>query len=219
MRKDLTELVFIMDKSGSMGGLESDTVGGFNATIKRQKERTGEVLVSTVFFSNESEVVHDRVDIGRILPLKESDYRVGGCTALIDAIGGAIHHITNVHRYIREEDVPERTVFIITTDGLENVSHEYSSNEVKAMIEERKKAGWEFIFMGANIDAVETAKHFGIDEERAVNFIADGKGIQYSSRIASDAVSMLREGKIPGKEWKADAEKDFRERTKGEREK
>ena len=163
MKKNLTEIVFILDRSGSMSGLEADTIGGFNSMIKKQRKEDGEALVSTVLFDNLSEVIHDRVDIRDIKPMTDRDYTVRGCTALLDAIGGAIHHIGNVHKYARLEDVPEHTLFIITTDGMENASRFYSSDRVKQMIERQKaKYGWEFLFFGANIDAVETARHFGI---------------------------------------------------------
>ena len=177
MKKNLTEMVFILDKSGSMAGLEKDTIGGFNGMIRRQKETSGEALVSTVLFSSESKVIHDRVDIQQVQPMTERQYCVGGCTALIDAIGGAIHHIGNVHKYAREEDVPEHTVFVITTDGMENASHRYSAKEVKDMVQRQKeKYGWEFLFLGANIDAVETAATFGITEDRAANYNNDSEG-------------------------------------------
>ncbi len=214
MKKDLTELVFILDRSGSMAGLESDTIGGFNGMIEKQKKEAGEALVSTVLFSNDSVCVHDRIDIQLVPKLTDKEYSVGGCTALIDAIGGAIHHIKNVHRYIREEDRPEHTLFVITTDGYENASHKYSSNEVKKMIEEQKKAaGWEFIFMGANIDAVETARSFGIAEERAVNYVADCAGIEYSTDMISDAVSAMRSCGGIGRAWKQKAEADYNRRA------
>ena len=177
MKKNLTEMVFILDKSGSMAGLEQDTIGGFNSMIERQKKEDGEALVSTVLFSNDSRVIHDRVDIGKIELMTEKEYYVDGCTALIDAIGGAIHHIGNIHKYAREEDIPEHTVFVITTDGMENASHRYSSDEVKQMVQRQKeKYGWEFLFLGANIDAVETARHFGIGRDRAVRYHNDAKG-------------------------------------------
>ena len=177
MKKNLTEMVFILDKSGSMSGLETDTIGGFNSMIERQKKAEGEALVSTVLFSNESTVIHDRVDVQKIKPLTEQEYYAYGCTALIDAIGQAIHHIGNVHKYARKEDVPEHTIFVITTDGMENASHRYTSDEVKKMVEKKKeKYGWEFLFLGANIDAVETAKHFGIARDRSVNFHNDSVG-------------------------------------------
>ena len=213
MKKGLTELVFILDKSGSMAGLESDTIGGFNAMIDRQKKEAGEALVPTVLFSNYSVVIHDRVNIQNISMMTEKEYYVGGCTALIDAIGGSIHHIKNVHRYIREEDRPEHTLFVITTDGLENASHKYSSDEVKKMIGQQKEAGWEFIFMGANIDAVETAKHFGIDENHAVNYMPDGYGVRKNVEMMCEAASAVRGGARIGKAWKQKAEADYRERS------
>ena len=162
MKKGLTELVFILDRSGSMAGLEGDTIGGFNAMIAKQKKADGEAYVSTVLFDNESVVIHDRVDIQKITPMTEEQYSVRGCTALLDAIGKAIHHIGNVHKYAREEDRPEHTLFVITTDGMENASHRYTAEQVKQKIERQKqKYGWEFIFLGANIDAVETASCIG----------------------------------------------------------
>lgn len=174
MRKNLTEIVFILDRSGSMSGLEADTIGGFNAMIEKQKKEDGEALISTVLFDNVSEVIHDRVDVQNIKPLTDRDYTVRGCTALLDAIGGAIHHIGNIHKYARAEDVPEHTLFVITTDGMENASRHYNVERIKQMIERQKaRYGWEFLFLGANIDAVETAGHFGIGADRAVNYHAD----------------------------------------------
>ena len=214
MRKNLTEMVFILDKSGSMSGLEKDTIGGFNSMIERQKKEPGEALVSTVLFSNESKVIHDRVELGKIEPMTDRQYYVGGCTALIDAIGQAIHHIGNVHKYAREEDVPEHTVFIITTDGMENASRCYSSDEVKRMVNRQKeKYGWEFLFLGANIDAVETAAHFGIEEDRAVTFHNDGKGQRLNYESLGDAVRCVRRNAPLSREWKEKIEKDFRSRT------
>ena len=213
MKKGLTELVFILDRSGSMAGLESDMVGGFNGMIEKQKKEEGEALVSTVLFSNDSKVIHDRVDIQKIPKLTEKEYFVGGCTALIDAIGGAIHHIRNVHKYIREEDRPEHTLFVITTDGYENASHKYSSDEVKKMIEQQKEAAsWEFIFLGANIDAVETAKQFGIDEDHAVNYVPDAQGVRYSSALILEAASAVRAGAGINRKWKEKAEADYQKR-------
>ena len=163
MRKNLTEIVFILDRSGSMSGLEADTIGGFNSMIEKQKKAEGEALISTVLFDNTSEVIHDRVSVQNIKPMTDEDYTVRGCTALLDAIGGAIHHIGNVHKYARAEDVPEHILFVITTDGMENASRRYDSEKVKKMIERQKeKYGWEFLFLGANIDAVETARHFSV---------------------------------------------------------
>ena len=213
MKKGLTELVFILDRSGSMGGLESDTIGGFNSMIEKQKKEPGEALVSTVLFDNLSEVIYDRVPLEKVEPMTEKQYYVRGCTALIDAIGQAIHHIGNVHKYIRDEDVPEHTLFVITTDGMENASHLYSSDEVKAMIEKEKtKYGWEFIFLGANIDAVETAKHFGIDEDHAVDFHSDHIGTALNYEVLGMAVSSVRGGAKLGKKWKKRIEDDYASR-------
>lgn len=213
MKKNLTEIVFILDRSGSMAGLESDTIGGFNSMLKKQQKEEGEALISTILFDNESEVIHDRVSLDKISPMTEDDYTVGGCTALIDAIGGAIHHIGNIHKYAREEDVPEKTIFIITTDGMENASHKYSSSKVKKMIERQKeKYGWEFLFLGANIDAVETAKHFGISSDRAVKFHSDSKGTALNYEVLSDAVCALRcSASIDN--WKDRIEEDYRRRS------
>ena len=213
MKKGLTELVFILDRSGSMGGLESDTIGGFNSMIEKQKKEPGEALVSTVLFDNLSEVIYDRVPLEKVEPMTEKQYYVRGCTALIDAIGQAIHHIGNVHKYIRDEDVPEHTLFVITTDGMENASHLYSSDEVKAMIEKEKtKYGWEFIFLGANIDAVETAKHFGIDEDHAVDFHSDHIGTALNYEVLGMAVSSVRSGAKLGRKWKKRIEDDYASR-------
>src|SRR5574344_1332331 len=177
MKKNLTELVFILDRSGSMAGLEGDTIGGFNAMIEKQRGEPGEAVISTVLFDNETEVIHDRIPLDRVPRLTEKEYYVRGCTALLDAVGGAIHHIGNVHKYAREEDRPEKTLFVITTDGMENASRRYTYEKVKAMIErQRKRFGWEFIFLGANIDAVEVAGRFGIKANRAVNYECDSEG-------------------------------------------
>ena len=213
MKKNLTEMVFILDRSGSMAGLEKDTIGGFNSMIQRQKGEEGEALVSTVLFDNESAVIHDRVDIRKVEPLTERQYFVGGCTALVDAIGGAIHHIGNVHKYAREEDVPEHTIFIITTDGMENASHRYSSDEVKAMVKRQKeKYGWEFLFLGANIDAVETAARMGIGQDRAVNFHNDEIGVKLNYQTVGETVCSLRRNAPISADWKSGIEKDFRSR-------
>ena len=210
MKKNLTEMVFILDRSGSMAGLEADTIGGFNSMIERQKKEAGEALVSTVLFSGESEVIHDRVDLRKIEPMTDRQYYVRGCTALIDAIGGAIHHIGNVHKYAREEDRPEHTIFVITTDGMENASHRYTSDQVKAMVQRQKdKYGWEFLFLGANIDAVETAAHFGISEDRAVNFISDSKGQRLNYAEVSEAVRTVRACAPLTPDWKRNIERDY----------
>jgi len=212
MKKDLTELVFIMDESGSMGGLEKDTVGGFNSLIEKQKEVKGECLVSTVFFSNNSRVIHDRVNLKDIKKMKLNEYVPSGCTALIDALGGAIKHISNVHKYIREEDVPEKTMFIITTDGLENASNKYDSKQVKEMVKEKKDKGWEFIYLAANIDAIETAKDYGIDSNRAVNFVNDSKGTRIRNESIEKAVKSYRINASVCEDWSKEANDDYKKR-------
>lgn len=213
MRKDLTELVFIIDRSGSMSGLESDTIGGFNSMIRKQKQAEGEALISTVLFDNVSEVLHDRVNVKDIQPMTEYDYTVRGTTALLDAIGGAIHHIGNVHKYARQEDVPEHTMFVITTDGMENASRYYSSDKVKKMIERQKvKYGWEFLFLGANIDAVETASHFGIGADRAVNYNCDSEGTALNYEVVSDAICSVRCSAPLKSDWKKRIDEDYKTR-------
>ena len=215
VRNNVTELVFILDRSGSMGGLESDTIGGFNSLIEKQKKQDGECFVSTVLFDNESEVIHDRVKLTDIKPMTDKEYYVRGCTALIDAIGGAIHHIGNIHEYARPEDVPEHTMFVITTDGLENASRKYTSDEVKKMVERRKEEyGWEFLFIGANIDSVETAKHFGIAEDRAVNYHADKQGTKVLYEAVGETVCCMRENRAIGSSWGKKIKKDFESRKK-----
>lgn len=194
MKNNVTELVFILDRSGSMSGFEADTIGGFNSMIESQREKEGTVYVSTVLFDNESEVIHDRVNINEIKQMSRSDYRVGGCTALLDAIGGAIHHIGNVHKYARAEDVPEHTVFVITTDGMENASCRYSAAEIKRTIKRQsEKYGWEFIFLAANIDAIETAESIGIRKERAANYRQDRDGYERCYCAVDNFVSMVRD--------------------------
>ena len=213
MKKNLTEIVFILDRSGSMSGLEADTIGGFNSMIAKQKKAGGEALISTVLFDNHSEVIHDRVNIRDIRPMTDEEYSVRGCTALLDAIGGAIHHIGNLHKYARPEDVPEHTMFIITTDGMENASHIYTSNKVKKMIERQKeKYGWEFLFLGANIDAVETARNFGIGEDRAVNYRSDSAGTALNYEVISDAISAVRRSAPLTSGWKRRIDEDFSSR-------
>ena len=193
MKKGLTEIVFILDRSGSMGGLEKDTIGGYNSMIAKQKTEEGEALISTILFDNETEVLHDRVPLSKIDPITEKEYFVRGSTALLDAVGGAIHHIGNVHKYARDEDVPEKTLFIITTDGMENSSREYSYDKVKKMVERQKeKYHWEFIFLGANIDAVSVANQFGVDKSRAVRYECDGAGTALNYKVMSKMVSCAR---------------------------
>jgi len=196
MRKGLTELVFILDRSGSMSGLEADTIGGFNSMITKQKKGEGEAIVSTVLFDDQAEVLHDRIDIDKIELMNDQQYYVRGCTALLDAVGGAIHHIGNVHKYAREEDRPEKTLFIITTDGMENSSRRYDYDRVKNMVERQKERfGWEFIFLGANIDAVEVAGRFGIKANRAVNYECDSDGTKLNYDVLSETVTRMRQTK------------------------
>lgn len=213
MKKNLTELVFILDRSGSMSGLEGDTIGGFNAMITKQKKTEGEAYVSTVLFDDESVVIHDRVDIQKIEPMTDEQYYVRGCTALLDAIGEAIHHIGKVHKYARAEDRPEHTLFVITTDGMENASSIYTAEQIKRKIEhQRVKYGWEFIFLGANIDAVETAKHIGIDKKRAVSYHSDHIGTQLNYEVISEAVCCMRQSAAIPDNWADRIDEDYRKR-------
>ena len=201
MRKGLTEVVFILDRSGSMSGLEADTIGGFNSMIAKQKKEEGEAYISTVLFDDTCEVLYDRVPVNKVEPMNDNQYYVRGCTALLDAIGGAIHHIGNVHKYAREEDRPEKTLFIITTDGMENSSRQYSYEKVKEMVERQKeKYGWEFLFLGANIDAIDVAGKFGIDSNRALNYVSDHKGTQLNYEVLNKTVSEFRASKSLVKE-------------------
>ena len=210
---NITELVFILDRSGSMAGLEDDTIGGFNAMIEKQKKQEGQCWVSTVLFANESQVVHDRVKLETVRPMTRDDYQVGGCTALIDAIGDAIRHIGNIHRYARAEDVPAHTIFVITTDGMENASRKYSAQEVRRKIERQKEEfGWEFLFIGANIDAVQTAGRFGIAPERAVNYKADKKGTRVLYDCVSSVVGSFRKNAPVEASWSAAIQEDYESR-------
>ncbi len=210
MRKNLTEIVFILDRSGSMAGLAEDTIGGFNAMIDKQKAESGEALVSTVLFSDESTVVHDRVEVHRVAPLSRRDYLPGGCTALLDAVGDAIRHIGNVHKYAREEDRPERTLFVITTDGMENASRRFTAAQVKEKIQRQKqKYGWEFIFLGANIDAVDAAERIGIRAEYAANYVADGRGTDATFSAVNEAVCRVRACAPMTADWKEAVDRDY----------
>ena len=218
MKKGLTEIVFILDRSGSMSGLEKDTIGGYNSLIRKQKGEEGEAFISTVLFDDKVEVLHDRVSLDNIKPMTEDEYYVRGCTALLDAVGGAIHHIGNVHKYARPEDVPEHTMFIITTDGMENASRRYSSEKVKAMIERQKeKYGWEFLFIGANIDAVETAARYGIGADRAVNYNADHEGTSIVYESVAKAVCNVRACAPLSADWSNDINEDYIRRGKKHR--
>ena len=215
-REDLTELVFILDRSGSMSGLEGDTIGGFNSLVEKQKQQRGKCLVTTVLFDSRVVTLHDRVELQDLRPMTREDYCVGGCTALLDALGGTIRHIANIHRYARPEDVPARTSFVIMTDGLENASRVFGSEEVKRMIRhEKEKYGWEFLFLAANIDAVETAERIGIQRDRAVNYHPDELGIRTAYKAVSDAVSARRASAAPlSADWCADVDRDYRNRKR-----
>ena len=209
----MTELVFILDRSGSMSGLEKDTIGGFNSMIEKQKREDGQALVSTVLFDNESVVIHDRLPLDRVPPLTEREYYTRGCTALLDAVGGAIHHIGNVHKYARREDVLEKTLFIITTDGYENASRRYDYEKVRHMIQhEKEKYGWEFLFLGANIDAAAEAKRFGISEDRAVTYKCDAAGTALNYDVISEAVCHVRACRPLDASWKSRIDEDVKKR-------
>jgi len=220
MKKNTTELVMILDRSGSMGGLESDTIGGYNSFLKKQRETDGEVLVSTVLFDDRSEVLYDRVPLDQMPQMTEREYTVRGCTALLDALGGAIHHIGNVHRAAREEDRPEKTIFVITTDGLENASREYTYDRVKRLVRRQKETyGWEFLFLGANIDAIETAGRCGIAADRAANYNSDHEGTALNYEVLAEAVCQMRSSAAPiGAGWKRRIDEDYQKRGgKGQR--
>lgn len=213
MNEKLTELVFILDRSGSMSGLESDTIGGFNGMIAKQKKEEGEALVSTILFDDEVKIIHDRCPLKSIKPMTEKDYYVGGCTALLDALGGAIHHISQIHKYAREEDRPSKTVFVITTDGLENASRKYSRKDVRRMVQhEQEKYDWEFLFLGANMDAIAAAEDYGIREDHAVQYTCDSEGTALNFEAVGFAVESIRSGRKLDKNWKAGVERDFKER-------
>ena len=215
MNNNLTEIVFILDRSGSMAGLEADTVGGFNAMVEKQKNEPGEALLSAVLFNTENRVIYDRADIRKVEPMTERQYCVGGCTALLDAVGGAVRHIANVHKYAREEDRPGKTVFVITTDGLENASRRYDYAEVQRMVRhEQEKYGWEFLFLGANMDAISAAGRFGIRAERAVRYAPDSAGTALNFSVVSDTVAHFRASRQIDENWAAPITADYRKRGK-----
>lgn len=223
MNNNLTEVVFILDRSGSMGGLESDTIGGFNSMLSKQKKEEGTAYLSTVLFDDVSDVIYDRVDIREAKPLTDKEYYVRGCTALLDAVGDAIKHIGNIHKYAREEDRPAKTLFVITTDGMENASKRYSHDDIKKLINKQKeKYGWEFLFLGANIDAVEVAGSIGIAATHAVNYECDSEGTKLNFQVLEHAVHMARNYSqedlsacFEAPAWKADIEEDYAKRHKG----
>lgn len=215
MRKDLTEIVFILDRSGSMSGLESDTIGGFNSMLAKQQKQEGEAYISTVLFDNEMQVLHDRVSIRKVKPLTDEDYYVGGCTALLDAVGRSVKHIAHVHKYAREDDRPAKTMVVIITDGFENASREYSYRDVKKLItHEQEKYGWEFIFMGANIDAVAEADRFGIREERAVRYENDCEGVALNFDAVECCMESVRACAPIPKGWSAKISANYKSKNK-----
>ena len=208
-----TELVFILDRSGSMAGLESDTIGGFNAMVEKQKREPGEALVTTVLFDSTWEILHDRLPLEKVPPMTAKDYSVGGCTALLDAVGGTVRHIARIHKYARREDVPDRTLVVITTDGLENASRTYTYGRVQKMIRhEQEKYGWEFLFLGANIDAAAEAARFGIGADRAADYHCDSEGTALNYEVLGDAIRQVRSGARLSATWKADIDADYHRR-------
>ena len=208
----ITEMVFILDRSGSMAGLVSDTIGGFNGMIEKQKQEDGKAFVTTVLFDSHATTLHDRIDLNEVPVMTEREYAVGGCTALLDALGGTINHIRDIHRYIRPEDVPEHVIFVVTTDGLENASTQFKADTVKKMVKEQQKDGWEFLFLGANIDAVKTGESFGFARQNSVNYCADSVGTHTLFESVAGAVqSMRRKGKVC-KDWAAAVNEDYENR-------
>ena len=211
-RNDLTELVFILDRSGSMAGLESDTIGGFNGLIDKQKKVDGKAFVTTVLFDNQQKTVHDRVDLAEVAPMTEKEYYVGGSTALLDAVGDTVTHIEQIHKYVRPEDVPAHTMVVITTDGMENSSHRWRAADVKKLVEKKKEGGWEFLFLGANIDAVSEAARFGIDADRAVRYCNDSVGVRKNFSAVGKAMASLRRDACMPASWKEEIEEDYKSR-------
>jgi len=218
MKINLTELVFILDRSGSMSGLESDTIGGYNALLKKQREEPGEAIITTVLFDDNYELLHDRINVKGIRPITEKEYFVCGCTALLDAIGKTINKIGNVQRNTSGPERADKVMFVITTDGMENASKEFNYAKIKKMVEwQKEKYGWEFIFIGANIDAISTAAKFGISSDRAANYNADGEGTRLNYEAVSHVVSEVRASRPISESWKADIEDDFSRRGKNSR--
>jgi len=210
-----TELVFILDKSGSMAGLEADTIGGYNSMLKKQKKAEGEAFVTTVLFNHHYELLHDRINVKGISPITEKDYEVSGTTALLDSIGFTIQKINNVQKHTSKNERAEKVLFVITTDGMENASREFTADKIKKMVQyQKEKYGWEFMFLGANIDAVSTAAQFGIDEDYAVDYHSDEQGTQLNYQMVSEAVTNLRSGKKIDRSWKEEIERDYSRRSR-----
>ncbi|MGS2778807.1 vWA domain-containing protein [Robertmurraya sp. GLU-23] len=215
MKKNVTEVVFILDKSGSMAGLETDTIGGYNSMLNKQRKAEGEAFVTTVLFNHQYELLHDRINVRGISPITERDYEVGGTTALLDAIGFSIQKIGNVQKYTSKEEKADKVLFVITTDGMENASREFTPEQIKKMIKHQKeKYGWDFIFLGANIDAISTAAQFGIDEDFAVDYHADNHGTKLNYEMVSEAVVKVRSGKNIDRSWKEGIERDYQGRLR-----
>ena len=216
MKTNRTELVFILDRSGSMSGLESDTIGGYNAMLEKQKKEAGEATVTTVLFDDKYELLHDRIDLKGIAPITDREYYVRGCTALLDAIGKTIQKIANVQKHTSPENRADKVLFVITTDGMENASREYTYDKIRALVERQKQEyGWEFLFLGANIDAISTARRFGIGADRAVNYHADSAGTRLNYDAVGKAVSAVRAGRPLSAEWRKDIDADYRGRKTG----
>lgn len=210
----LTEMVFILDRSGSMGGLESDTIGGFNAMIEKQKKEDGKALVTTVLFDHTTEYLHDRIPLDEVAPLTDQDYTVRGSTALLDAVGETVEHIETIRKYIRPEDVPAHTIFVITTDGMENASRKFRYEQVKKLIEAKKECGWEFLFIGANIDAAAEAARIGISRDRAAEYVSDETGTGTVFRAMTAAVTNLRRSGAVKSSWSAEINADRKQRKR-----
>ncbi|WHY83876.1 VWA domain-containing protein [Neobacillus novalis] len=217
MKKNLTELVFILDKSGSMAGLETDTIGGYNSMLKKQQNAEGEAIVTTVLFDHDYELLHDRINVKGLSPISDEEYEVGGTTALLDAIGFTIQKMVNVQKRTSEGERAEKVLFVITTDGMENASREFTPDKIKKMVQfQKEKFGWEFLFLGANIDAVSTAARFGIEEDFAVEYHADHVGTQVNYEAVNEAVTNLRGGKKIDRSWKEGIERDYNQRSRNE---
>ena len=213
-KNNITELVFILDRSGSMSGLESDTIGGFNAMIEKQKKEEGKAYVTTVLFNDKYKLLQDREELSEVPPMTDKDYIVCGCTALLDAVGKTIQHISDIYKYIRPEDVPAHTLFVITTDGLENASHKFSYETVKELIESKKKEGWEFLFIGANIDAAAEAAKMGIQRENAANYAADSLGTAAVFEAVTETTGFMRRNGRINLGWQESIEADNENRRK-----
>ena len=218
MKTNITELVFILDKSGSMSGLEHDTIGGYNAMLRKQQEESGKARITTVLFSHDYEILHDQTDIKEIKPMTAKQYQVGGSTALLDAVGATIHKIGNAQKYAKEELRADKVMVVITTDGMENSSREYTYEKIKQMIERQKRRyEWEFIFLGADIEAVAAAAKLGIEHDRAVNFHSDSEGTKLNYKVISEAVSTIRANKTISEDWKIEIETDYENRGKSKK--